>query len=325
MSFYDFAAGPLLWVVSIIFIIGIAAKMFFFLFTIIRRDVSDPDREQSIFSILVRALFPLHIAALKKPLYAGLFYLFHLCLIIVPIWYSGHIVLWEESRFQWNWTAIPDTWADGLTLVVIGLLICLILRRLFIRNINRSYKWTDGLLFLVTGLPFISGYLLAHGSLNNILFFAENMALIHIMSGEAMILMVVFLFCQTFINPEICTGCAACEINCITGALDTEEKENQRTFSYVPSQCIVCGNCLKTCPEGAVSFKHYLSFFKFFDLFKRKEIRSVELTNCERCGVHIAPVPQIEKIKEELETGSFTLCSECREDDLTEEMFREKG
>jgi len=45
---------------------------------------------------------------LKKPIYAVVRYIFHICLIAVPVWLSGHIALWEESRFELNWRALPD-------------------------------------------------------------------------------------------------------------------------------------------------------------------------------------------------------------------------
>jgi hypothetical protein len=61
-----------------------------------------------------RFFLPFHKGAIKRPFYAVLRYIFHACLLIIPIWYSGHIFLWEESRLQWYWTPIPDVWADWI-------------------------------------------------------------------------------------------------------------------------------------------------------------------------------------------------------------------
>ena len=123
------------------------------------------------------------------------------------------------------------------------------LRRFIFRDIRRSSTWTDLWTILLTALPFLTGYLLAHGQLDYIPFFSENMVTIHILSGETMILMVVFLFCRRNINALLCTGCAACGINCSTGALNAGDTSNQRTFSYVSSQCIQCGECVVICPR----------------------------------------------------------------------------
>jgi len=60
---------------------------------------------------------------LKKPIYAVVRYIFHICLIAVPVWLAGHIALWEESRFELNWRALPDAWADWMTLLLLGLAI----------------------------------------------------------------------------------------------------------------------------------------------------------------------------------------------------------
>lgn len=77
-----------------------------------------------------RYFFSFHKGALKRPLYAALRYVFHACLLIIPIWYSGHIILWEESQLQWYWTPIPDAWADWMTLLLLSLCAYFLIRRL---------------------------------------------------------------------------------------------------------------------------------------------------------------------------------------------------
>ena len=67
-----------------------------------------------------RFFIPFHKAVAKKPGYALLRYVFHLCLFVVPIWLGGHIVLWSESRFGWDWKSLPDSWADWMTLLVLA-------------------------------------------------------------------------------------------------------------------------------------------------------------------------------------------------------------
>ena len=49
-----------------------------------------------------RWLLPLNKDVVKNPIFTTLGYVFHICLIVVPIWLSGHIRLWEESRFEWS-------------------------------------------------------------------------------------------------------------------------------------------------------------------------------------------------------------------------------
>ena len=322
MMVYTFVEGPLLWVVFLSLVVGIGIRFSMFLWRVVKKDLPSNPRAGSTGAILGRALLPFHSAALKKPLYSALLYVFHGSLLVAPIWYSGHIVLWEESRLAWHWPALPDSWADGLTLLTLGIFVFFVLRHFIQRDIRRSSTWSDVFIILLTAFPFLTGYLLAHGQLDRVPFFSENLVTIHILSGEAMILMVVFLFCRPTINASFCTGCAACGINCSTGTLNARDTNGQRTFSYILSQCIQCGECVATCPEKAVSLRHNLALKAVLQAASRKEIRSVELRLCQKCGVPVAPITQIEKISDQLEETPIQYCSQCKEEDLAESFFR---
>ena len=322
MTFHAFVEGPLLWVVFLGFLIGMGSRLFLFFWGLVKGDPPGKQRAGSTWALLGRALLPFHLATIKKPFYAALLYVFHGSLIVVPIWYSGHIVLWEESRLEWSWPAIPDAWADGLTLLVLGIFVFFIVRRLILRKIRHAATWPDVLIILLTALPFLTGYLQAHGRLDHVPFFSEHLATIHILSGEAMILMIIFLTIRTTINALLCTGCAACGINCLTGALKAGDEDNLRTFSYAPSQCVTCGECLVTCPEGAVILRHGLDLNVLGQNAPLKDIGSADLKLCENCNTPVAPINQIEKITDQLEEVPVLLCSQCKEDELTREFYQ---
>ncbi len=93
-------------------------------------------------------------------------------------------------------------------------------------------------MILFARLPFLTGCFLTHGTLEPIPFFAENMRLIHFISAEAMILIAVFLFCRTRLDPRTCTGCASCVLSCPTGTLETKGFGTLKIFSYSHCQCI---------------------------------------------------------------------------------------
>jgi len=120
MDFSVFAEGPLLWIVFLLFLAGVTARLVFFGIKII----TSPKAEQTgwgfTIPILGRFLLPFHKAIAKKPLYAVIRYVFHLSVFIVPIWLGGHVSLWEESRLGWVWSTIPDKLADWMTLLVIA-------------------------------------------------------------------------------------------------------------------------------------------------------------------------------------------------------------
>jgi ferredoxin len=239
-------------------------------------------------------------------------YVFHFSLIIVPVWLSGHIALWQESRFEWSWTPLPDAWADRLTLLVIGIAAYFLIRRVAMSELRRNSSILDYALILLTAMPFMTGYLFTWGSLDAIPFFEYHLETIHILSAEAMLIGVVFLFYRTRLNVETCTGCAACEIKCPTRTLQSSDEGGFRIFSYHHYQCICCGACVKVCPEGAASLGHELRPVRFFQIFSRREIRSVALTECESCDGLFAPEPQLEKIRGVISADYMQICPKCR-------------
>ncbi len=311
MDFYSFVEGPLLWIVFLILIVGVACRIFFFLLAIIKSSEQKDFRWKYIFSTLPRALLPFHMATPKKPVYAGLRYIFHICMIVVPVWLSGHISLWEESRFEWYWTEIPDSWADGMTLVLLALAAWFIIRRICFGDVRGNSSVMDFVLIFLTSLPFLTGYFLTHGTLDAVPFFGDNMTLIHMLTGEIMILMAVFLFCRTRLNTEKCVACASCVISCPTGTLESKDEGKLRIFKYSHYQCICCGECVKTCPEDAAELRHEISLKRFFQIGKQ-QIRSAELQVCERCGTPFAPEPQMDKIAKTLTHDYLRFCPNCR-------------
>lgn len=312
MDFLSFIEGPLLWIVFLLFIIGIIIRIIFFFFEIIKSSRDKDHRLRYSLATFGRSLLPFHNAFRKKSLYATLRYIFHICLIVVPIWFSGHIALWEESRFEWAWRALPDTWADWMTLLLLGLAIYFLIRRFAVKDIRFNSSIPDYVIIILTALPFVTGYLLTHGSLDSIAFLGDNMWTIHILSAEAMLIMAIFLFCRTRLNTQKCTGCAACELNCPTGALESKDEGKLRIFTYSHYQCICCGACVNTCPEEAAELRHEISLKRFFQIAPKQEIRSVELRVCERCGALFAPEPQLDKIGQTFTHEYLRFCPRCR-------------
>ena len=312
MDAYSFVEGPLLRAVFCCFAAGVIARFAFFAYSVLRDGPSHRRPWNEKAAAFARCLVPFHMGAFKKPLYAAPRYLFHGCVFIVPVWLGAHVVLLSESGFEWEWTPMPEVWADRLTLVVIAFCVFFLLRRVTAPEIRRSSSATDYGLIVITGLPFVTGYLLSHGPLDTVPFFAGHMATIHAVSGEVMILTAVVLFCRTRINARTCTGCAACEIRCPTGTLETNDRGRMRVFSYSHYRCICCGACVGTCPEGAAELRHEISPVRFAQVAPAQDIRSVEMEACRGCGALFAPVPQMEKAGTLGAYDYLHFCPECR-------------
>jgi len=318
MGIYELAEGPLLWMAFTIPIGTVLIRFGIFSFCTIKRvsGIVDKDSRKQIISVFMRWAIPFYKAVFKKPLYTLSRYLFHACLIAVPIWYSGHIALWEESHFQWYWTAMPDALVDRLTLVIIGFAIYFLGRRLILWLKYKDASILDFALIALAVFPFITGYILVDGTLDGISVFRNHMMLFHILSGEAMLVAVAFLFCSMRFHSARCVGCAVCAFSCPTGALEYSDNNEMRRFNYLHYRCICCGDCVATCPENAAALRHKLSFRPLFQVTPRIQ-KEVELERCETCGTAFAPSPQLSQLQEmvadrDMSLEAWKACTRCK-------------
>lgn len=213
MDFYSFVEGPLLWIAFLTFIIGSLIRAALFLIVSTKKDktIYQNFRWKYVLLTFVRWLLPLNRDLLKNPVFTALGYIFHICLIVVPVWFSGHIILWEESRFEWYWTPIPDGLADWMTLIFLAIALFFLLRRIFSANIRLISGAADYLLILVTALPFLTGFFLTHGISGGIGFLDDNMTLLHMLSGELMLILIPFTKLSHFVLFFFSRGSTAIE------------------------------------------------------------------------------------------------------------------
>jgi len=322
MDLYSIVEGPLLWIVSIVFLAVLLVRLSFFLCSLVVSSKNKDKRPLYTATRFGRLFLPFHRAFTKKPFYAALRYLFHVCLFAVPLWLSGHIVLWSESRFEWDWAALPDGLADLMTLILLVLAAYFLLRRFISPETRRESSISDVVLIIITALPFLTGYFLTHATLESITFLGDNMVTIHILSAELMILTAILLFYSPRLNIQRCTGCASCVQNCPTETLESNDKDNLRLFNYAHFQCICCGSCVGVCPENAAELRHEINAKRFFQVFSKREIRSVELEACEQCGAFFAPEPQMEKISLTFSSDYIKCCPNCRKTKMGDRLHQ---
>jgi len=116
-------------------------------------------------------------------------FLFHVGLIIVPLFLHGHIQLWEKG-VGLSWPALPIVWADAFTLLVIATGAGLLVGRISYpqsRSISRSQDFLLPLLFLIV---FISGFFASHPNWNP--FSYKPTLLVHVLSGDLLIMAIPF-------------------------------------------------------------------------------------------------------------------------------------
>jgi ferredoxin len=312
MHFAHLVEGPLLWVSFCVFFAAIVVRTTLFaLSTFSSPRALDLGRRRTV-TLFARALLPYHRVARKRPFYTFSLYLFHLCILVVPIWLYGHIIIWEDSPLGLSWRSLPDHWADRLTLLVLALVSCFTLRRLSFRQVRARSSFSHYLLLAMVALPFSSGYFLMHGTLEALAFFDDYMMTIHIFTAEATLVAAAFLFCKFRLDEKGCIGCAACEITCPTGALTAIEAGLARSFVFSHYPCLCCAACVDTCPEGAADLEHKFALRGLHQPLSRDAIREVELSACASCGAPHLPTPQIEKLESLLAGDFIHQCPACK-------------
>ena len=201
MTFTGFVEGPLVWIAFLVFLIGSALHLLFF-FTLSSKKDKPIYRFFSLKWMLLsifRWLFPAHVDLKKNPIFTILGTIFHICLLAVPLFYSAHLMLWQESRFKWGWWTMPDAWADWLTLVLLAIAIFFIIRRIVLPSVRIITAPSDYLLIIVCSLPFLTGYLNTHPDgtayqwATSILpFYGQYGTTIHILCGTLMLIVIPF-------------------------------------------------------------------------------------------------------------------------------------
>jgi nitrate reductase gamma subunit len=213
VDFFLFVEGPLLWISFLTFIIGSILRAVLFVSVSRKKDtiIYQYVKWKYFFATLGRWLLPLNRDVAKNPVFTILGYVFHICLIVVPIWFSGHISLWEESRFEWAWTPIPDRLADWMTLIFLAIALFFLLRRIISADIRLLSTFSDYLLIVVVALPFLTGYFLTHGTVDTIGFLGDNIQVIHMLSGEVMLILIPFTKLSHFVLFFFSRGATAFE------------------------------------------------------------------------------------------------------------------
>ena len=209
-----------------------------------------------------------------------------------------------------------------MKIILSGLAAYFLIRRIIIPEIQLNSSKSDYILIIITALPFMTGYFLIHDTLDSISFLGDNMGVIHMLNGEAMILMAVFLYYSTRLNTQKCTGCASCVQNCPTETLESSDKGKLRVFTYSHFQCICCGSCVNVCPEDAAELRHEISAKRLFQVFSKQEIRSVELEACDRCGALFTPEPQMKKIGLTFAYVYIKFCPNCRKANIGDMLYQ---
>jgi nitrate reductase gamma subunit len=206
---YDFLTGPALWFTFIFCIGGMLVRIAFLFRLSLKKDrvvynhFSFGWGLRSIFQWLI----PWASASMRQqPVFAIVAFLFHLSLLAVPLFFSAHILLWDEA-FGISLWSLPDVLADGLALILIAAAVFLFIRRRVKPEVRILTSPWDYFLLVMTTMPFLTGFLAYHqwGPY-------EVMLILHIVSSQILLIlipitklghMILFFFTRAFIGFEM--------------------------------------------------------------------------------------------------------------------------
>lgn len=208
-ALYVFLIGPALWITFIISIGGLILRLAYLFGLSRERDRVFCNHMSSLWAIksILHWLVPWGSVSLRlQPVFSLVFFVFHVCLLGVPLFLLAHNMLWEEAFGLGLWS-MPDVWADSLTVILIGCVIFLFVRRLVRPEVRILTTLWDYTLLVLTTLPFVTGFLAYHqwGPY-------DVMLLLHVLFAEILLIIIpfsklghiiLFFFTRAFIGFEM--------------------------------------------------------------------------------------------------------------------------
>jgi len=188
MDIYELVRGPFAWAALIVFALGSLYRIVFLFYSGKKESVLDPSQSvRNAARAILHGLLPFGSTYMRRqPLFTVISFIFHLCVVILPIFLLAHIVLWYES-WEIQWWSLPDLLADLMALWVILACVYFISRRLLIREVKQVTRPIDFGLLIIILMTFLTGFLAYHqwGPYRSIL-------ILHIISSETLLVVLPF-------------------------------------------------------------------------------------------------------------------------------------
>jgi len=186
---YDFVSGPLVWLSFIIFISGSIYRIATMAMLAKKKDGVVYDYMDSFYALrsIMHWIIPFGSENMKKhPAMTIVTFVFHISLVIAPLFLFAHIALIKEA-WDISWGYISDTTADIMTMLVIASCVFFMLRRIKLPEVRYLTDTSDYILLAIVAAPFVTGFLAYHQWMGY-----KLMVILHILSGEVMLAAIPF-------------------------------------------------------------------------------------------------------------------------------------
>jgi len=175
------ARGPLFRVALAACLLGLAYHLGNALFMLVQSHRRSTDKDLALGTVLVatfRGLLPLRG---RRPLQTIAGVAFHAGILLVPLFYVGHVTLWQPD-LPIPWPTLGPAVSDVLTLAALAGLAALLLWRLLVRASRELTTTADVAVLLLLLAVTASGYWAAHPTASPVA--PRTMLLVHMLAGN---------------------------------------------------------------------------------------------------------------------------------------------
>jgi nitrate reductase gamma subunit len=185
----EFAKGPLFIITFIFMILGLARRIYLQAVQIHRAMQRLSYNDFSFWAhikSLVVWLIPITHIYKNRPTLSIISFVFHIGLLVVPIFFINHIVLWTAG-IGISWPGISLMAADVLTFTTLVTGAILLFYRIFDRGVRSMSSIMDYMILVILLIPFVSGFMACHPWMNPVSYGVTM--LIHVLSSELVFLL----------------------------------------------------------------------------------------------------------------------------------------
>lgn len=188
-ALYDFVSGPLAWASVALFIGGSAWRLYSLAKLSRVKDVYVYEYfslKHALRSIGHWIVPFLNESSRKNPALTVVAFVFHLILLVAPLFVLGHVAMLDKA-FGVSWPTLPDAAADAMSFAVVGACVFFAVRRMTVPEVKYVTSASDFAILLLAAAPFVTGILAYHQVAGT-----QFMTILHILSGEAMLVAIPF-------------------------------------------------------------------------------------------------------------------------------------
>lgn len=183
------ARGPLFWVALLFMLLGLIRQLGLTIWEATRAYRRAGDRNiptRQVVRATLKWLVPVDRLGNRWP-YSVTTLLFHVAVILVPLFLAGHIALWQGA-IGLAWPALPNGVATALTVAGVVAALAVVAQRGIARDARVLSRFQDYALPALIALVFTSGFLVMHPAWNPVS--RDTALLIHTLGGDLLLFLV---------------------------------------------------------------------------------------------------------------------------------------